>query len=102
MRRILQLSTLVLILTVSLAPISEIFDNWDPPGLRSDLEFHVIALVLCITLVLLVSKLVAVLEQTILLVPLPDALSPSEEETPLATAFRISYLSAGLSPPLRI
>lgn len=102
MRRILQFSTVILILTVLIAPISEAFDHWDPPGLGHDTESAVVAFVFCIVLVLLVSKLVAMLSQIILLIPLPGAVVPDEEAIPSITSFRIGYLSAGLSPPLRI
>ena len=102
MRRILQFSTLILILTVLLAPLSEAFDHWDPPGLGHDKEFAVVAFVFCIVLVLLVSKTVAMLSQIILLLALSDALVPDKAALPSITSFRISYLFVGLSPPLRI
>lgn len=102
MRRILQFSTFILILTMLLAPISEAFDHWDPPGLGHDTEFAVLAFVFCIALVLAVSNLVAMLRQIILLLRLPGALVPDEEALPSITPFRISYLAADLSPPLRI
>ena len=102
MRRILQFSTFILILTVLLAPISEAFDRWDPPGLGHDTEFAVVAFVFCIVLVLLVSKLVAMRSQIILLLSLPGTLAPDEQAPPSITLFRITYLSAGLSPPLQI
>ncbi len=102
MRRILQFSVFILILTVLLAPISEAVDRWDPPGLGHDTEFAVVAFVFCIALVLLVSKLVAMLRQIILLLQLPGSLPPDEQNFPSIIAFRISYLSAGPSPPLRI
>lgn len=101
MRRILQFSTFILILTVLLAPISEAFDRWDPPGLGHDTEFAVVAFVFCMVLVLLVSKLVAMLNLIILLLPLPDALAPDKEALASTTAFHIDHLSTGLSPPLR-
>ena len=102
MRRILQFSAFILILTVLVVPISEAFDRWDPPGLGHDTEFAVIAFVFCIALVLVVSKLVAMLSQIILLLPLPGALVPDKELGSSITSLHIGYLAAGLSPPLRI
>ncbi len=102
MRRILQFSTLVLILTVIVTPISEAFDHWDPPGLGHDTEFAVFAFVLSLVFVLLVSKLVASLRQIILLLPCLDQLFPNDEPSPSLVVLRISCLSPDTSPPLRI
>lgn len=102
MRRILQFSTFILILTVLLAPISEAFDRWDPPGLGHDTEFAVVGFVFCMVLVLLVSKLIAMLSQSILLLSLPDALVPYKEVPSSTVLFHIDHLPADLSPPLRI
>lgn len=61
MRRLLQFATLAFVLVTLLAPLCETLDRWDAPGLASDTEFAVFVLALSVTLVLLVSRLVAVL-----------------------------------------
>ena len=102
MRRILQFSTLVLILTVFLTPISEAFDRWDPAGLGHDTEFAVFAFVFSLTLVLIVSELIAVFRRIILLLRCPGSLLPDCDLSPSTIAFRIWYLFSDISPPLRI
>ena len=102
MRRLLQLSTLVLILTVILTPISEALDRWDPPGLSHDTEFAVFAFVLCITLVLLVSQLVAMARQDLPQVSEPVIYLRYTMHLPAMVALRAGCNCTGLSPPLRI
>ena len=57
MKRLLQIGT-VMMLLASLAPLLELFDRWDRPGLSNDTEYAVFAIVLIICLVLLVCKLI--------------------------------------------
>ena len=102
MRRLLQLSTLILILTVIVAPISEALDRWDPPGLSHDTEFAVFAFVLCIALVLLVSQLVAMAKQTIPLTSEAVLYLRYTLHFPQTVMVRAGCLCTGLSPPLRI
>ncbi|HUZ04651.1 MAG TPA: hypothetical protein VMU62_04790 [Acidobacteriaceae bacterium] len=102
MRRILQLSTLVLILTVLITPISEAFDRWDPPGLGHDTEFAIFAFVFSLVLVLLVSQLTAMLRQIFLLLPFVNSSSSSNEPFLPTIFFLTRYASPATSPPLRI
>lgn len=55
MRRLLQCGTLLFLLVIVIAPLSELFDRWDAPGLTNDAEFSVfvLAFVLCLLLVLM-------------------------------------------------
>ena len=101
MRRILQFSTVVLILTVFITPISEAFDRWDPAGLGSDTEFAVFAFVFSLVLVLAVSQLIARLRQILLLPFLSVFLSCDELSLP-AIFLLIRYTSPATSPHLRI
>ena len=102
MRRLLQLSTLLLMVTVVAAPISEAMDHWDPPGLGHDTEFALVALVICLALVVLVSRMLAVLGQAISLVA--ALMAPVFDETPRPawTDPRGVLAFAAFSPPLRI
>lgn len=104
MRRILELGTLLLLLTTLLTPISEMLDRWDPPGLANDTEMHLFALVLLLALVLLVARLLSVLSHRLL------ALT-EHGRSPAAAAFLHGIAAAQLpilsvppqfSPPLRI
>ena len=70
MRRLLQCTTLLFLLVALFAPLAEGFDRWDPPGLTSDTELPLFAVVLLLCLVLLVARLVAVLA---LAIRLPQA-----------------------------
>jgi hypothetical protein len=102
MRRLLQLSTLVLLVTLVAAPISEAMDRWDPPGLGHDTEFALVAFVVCLALVLLVSRLLALRGMALTLVAALFRACSSQVclYVPLA-GFRLSP-SASSSPPLRI
>ncbi len=51
-RRIFQLGTILLLLTVFLAPLFEFFDRWDSPGLNNDTETSVFCLILLLSLLL--------------------------------------------------
>lgn len=102
MQRILQLSTLVLILTVFITPVSEAFDHWDPPGLGHDTELAIFAFVFSLALVLIVSQLTAMLRQVLLLLPFTQS-SASSDEAALPGIFLLArYASPATSPPLRI
>jgi hypothetical protein len=59
MHRLLQLGTLMLLFAALAVPLFELFDRWDAPGVGSDTEMGVFALVLVCCLVLLVAKLIA-------------------------------------------
>ena len=102
MRRLLQLSTLLLILTVVAAPISEALDRWDPPGLGHDTEFALVAFVLCLALVLLVSRLLALRGQIVSLVPALFVFSSGESSLSLVPGGFVIPPAAAASPPLRI
>jgi hypothetical protein len=43
----------------------ELFDHWDPPGPSNDTEFAVFGLILTFCLILLVSRLIALLDRLI-------------------------------------
>lgn len=49
----------MLLLSVVITPVLEYFDRWDLPGLSSDTEFAIFALVLIVCLLLAVCKLLA-------------------------------------------
>ncbi len=102
MRRLLQLSTLVLILTVCLTPISEALDHWDPPGLNNDTEFALFAVVFCIALVLLVCQLTAMSREVTPPVSFPVTYPRYKNHLPANTPFLTTQLCTGPSPPLRI
>jgi hypothetical protein len=61
MRRLLQVGTFLFLLATFLAPLTECFDRWDPPGISNDMEFAVFALIFALCLVLVVSKLISAL-----------------------------------------
>ena len=52
-------------LAAFLAPLIELFDRWDPPGSGNDTELAVFGLILTFCLILLVSRLVASLDELI-------------------------------------
>ncbi len=58
MRRIYQIGTLFLLLSLFLAPVFECFDRWDPPGLGNDTEMAAFGLILLLCLLLAVCKLI--------------------------------------------
>lgn len=102
MQRLLKIGTFLFLITIFLAPLAELFDRWDAPGLTHDTEFALFALLLILCLVLLVSRLVASmasqLEQTSQRVPRP-ADPPAVPRSASAPIFLLPPL---LSPPLRI
>jgi hypothetical protein len=59
MKRLLQVGTWLFLLVMFLSPLAECFDRWDAPGISSDTEFAVFALVFALCLVLVVCLLVA-------------------------------------------
>ena len=77
MRRLLQLGTLIFVLSTILVPVSEFFDRWDAPGISNDTEFAIFALVLVLCLLLLVTKLVSALGLRMHLVMMPFMLEPN-------------------------
>ncbi len=58
MRRILQIGTLTLLLAVFLAPVLEMFDRWDAPGLGNDTEMAVFCIILLLCLLLAACTLI--------------------------------------------
>lgn len=104
MRRILELGTLVLILTTLLTPVSEMLDRWDAPGLANDIEMHLFALVMILALVLLVSRLVSILRHHLLTLVDHGRAAPWKTRLSLEAAFLTTCESVPpqLSPPLRI
>lgn len=102
MRRLLQISTLLLIVTVVAAPISEAMDRWDPPGLGHDTEFALVAFVVCLALVLLVSRLLALRGAVLTLVPALFVPCCGEHSLSLPFAGFVVPPVATSSPPLRI
>ena len=57
-RRLFQLGTMLLLLTVFLAPVFEFFDRWDAPGLNNDVEMAVFSVVLLLSLLLAACTLI--------------------------------------------
>jgi hypothetical protein len=102
MRRLLQLGTFLFVLSTILVPIAELFDRWDGPGISNDTEFAFFALMLLLCLVLLISRLVAVLGLQIRLVTMPLFKEPDRHTKAEAEgAFAIPTPLANLVP-LRI
>ena len=103
MRRILQFTLLLLTLAAFLTPVFEAIDRWDPPGLDNDTEMRVFTFVLALSLVLLVSKLIAFLE---LIAPTLQSAGVSlTASRPLFaedTGSRSATTFEAFSPPLRI
>jgi hypothetical protein len=58
-RRLLQVGFLLLMLATFVAPVVEMFDRWDAPGLGNDTEFALFLFVFLLCLVLVVAMLVA-------------------------------------------
>ena len=66
MKRLLQFGVLLLSLVAVLTPLVEFFDRWDPPVAPiNDTELGVFGIVLLVALVLLVSRLLAMLDRMI-------------------------------------
>ncbi len=89
--------------TALLTPIMEAMDHWDPPGLDNDTEMRAFAFVLLLSLIVLVSKLLATIQ---LMAPrflragttlmASDPLLVESAQSGAACAFE------AFSPPLRI
>jgi hypothetical protein len=102
MKRLIQICGLLMVLATFLAPMAEYFDRWDSPGMSTDTEFAVFAVILILCLVLLVSKLIAslsmVISLTVTLYPRHHSQSKAFNSSCTFATFPPS-LSA---PPLRI
>ena len=59
MRRLLQFGISLFLLVMFLAPLAELFDRWEAPGLSNDTEFGIFALFLALCLVQVVCMLIA-------------------------------------------
>lgn len=94
MKRIFQLGLWMLLLTAVVAPVLEYFDRWDAPGLGSDTEFALFALILLVCLLLAVCKLLSDRAQRTDMEILPLHMS---QRPPTFVASRLI-----ISPPLRI
>jgi Na+/phosphate symporter len=101
MRRLLQFGTFLFVLIAFLAPLAECLDRWDPPGLNNDTEFAVFALIFVLCLVLLVSKLISALAQSIHLIVSPHRQAPKRWISSRFDAF-LEIVPPLSSPPLRI
>lgn len=102
MRRLLQLGTLLLLLVTFVTPLSEFFDRWDPPGISNDIEFAVFVFVLALCLVLLVSRMIAVLALLIRLATQPHR-ALAEHAVIAHGVSPLAFFVPPLSPPpLRI
>lgn len=102
MRRLLQFSTLLLMVTVVAAPISEAMDRWDPPGLGHDTEFKLVCLAICLALVVLVSQLLAMSQQVISLVAALVAPAIADDRVLSVARRSVPASAAAYSPPLQI
>ena len=103
MRRILELGTLLLILTSLLTPISEVFDRWDPPGFVNDTEMPLFTIVLLLALVLIVARLISVLRHLLLaLIDHGRRHAAARRHGPEAGPLHLLLATPQLSPPLRI
>jgi hypothetical protein len=102
MKRLLQVGTFLFLLATFLAPLTECFDRWDPPGISNDTEFAVFALMFALCLVLVVSKLIAAFA---LLVDLVSQyfIQRSGELRPIGAKHGLDiFIPPLLSAPLRI
>ena len=102
MRRLLQFGTLLFLLVMFLAPLAELFDRWDAPGLSHDTEFGVFALVLALCLVLVVCMLIAERSLRNKLVLGPVVQYPPEEKISFGQELVISIFIPPRLTPLRI
>ena len=101
-KRLLQFGVLLLSLVAVLTPLVEFFDCWDPPVAPiNDTELSIFGIVLLFALVLLVSRLLAMLDRMIrigVLFRLEPLFSVASEPA-LKLGFVVDPQS---SPPLRI
>ena len=101
-RRLLQLGVLLLSVAAVLTPLVEWFDRWDPPvSPMTDTEFSVFGLILVLCLILLVSRLLAVLRKVVMSTTffLPWRGDGLRREGSFAGA---GFVIPHSSPPLRI
>jgi len=101
-KRLLQFSLFLLGLATLLAPLVEFFDRWDPPGPpMNDTELGVFAFILVLALILLVSKLMAIIDKLVAIgtVFRPQSSFSMLAEPGLRLVFAVVPQS---SPPLRI
>lgn len=92
MRRLLQIGTWLFLLVMFLAPLAECFDRWDAPGISSDTEFAVLALVFAMCLVLVVCLLIAARSLLNNLVLERKAQQPSDERFPIGAKLLLGIL----------
>jgi hypothetical protein len=100
-KRLLQFSLFLLGLATLLAPLVEFFDRWDPPGPpMNDTELDVFGFILVLALILLVSKLIAILDK---LVAIGTVFRPQSFSILAEPGLRLVFAVAPhSSPPLRI
>ena len=101
MRRLLQFGVLFLSLAALLVPMVELFDSWDAPGPTNDTEFAVFGLILTFCLILLVSRLIALLDKLIELITLFHV-QPSQTVCSSERFCFTGLVMPHCSPPLRI
>ncbi len=101
-RRIYQIGTLFLLLSLFLAPVFECFDRWDLPGLGNDTEMAAFGLVLLLCLLLAVCKLIPGLADRIGVVL--SAMVRPERSSPLykGCGFTCKLVVPPILTPLRI
>lgn len=101
-KRIFQLGTILLLLTVFLAPVFEFFDRWDAPGLNNDTEMAVFCFILLLALLLAACTLIYRLpdrsEGSCVPMVWPDTVTFLR----LGEAFTFKLIIPPISPPLRI
>jgi len=100
-KRLLQLGTLMLLLTTLLMPLIEFFDQWDPPGPSNDTEMAVFGFIFALCLVIIVCRLTAALAAAVNLI-----LIPGSWRSRRSPSCDVRIFPAGLlpltSPPLQI
>jgi hypothetical protein len=101
-KRLLQFGVLLLSLVAVLTPLVEFFDRWDPPVAPiNDTELGVFGIVLLFALVLLVSRLLAMLDRMIRIGALFHLGIPSSMASAPSLKFGFVVVPNS-SPPLRI
>jgi hypothetical protein len=100
-RRLLQFGVLFLSLAAFLTPLIEFFDSWDLPGPGNDTEFAVFGLILTFCLILLVSRLIALLYKLIEFITLFH-IQPSRMVCSSERFYFAGLVTPHSSPPLRI
>ncbi len=92
----------MLLLAAFVTPLLEFFDRWDSPGLSNDTEFAIFLLILGLTLVLLVSRLLAALALVFRLAKQHYRLRPERTVVARASSFDDLFIQPHSPPPLRI